>query len=438
MLIDTHCHLFSKEMITEEFLRVSNNFKDISPEQISKRFANAEVLNILQFISHGMDYDCYELYSHMKKSYGQDFIAVPLMLDLTYTNINPFLEEDKESEEKLRVISRAVNEKIMRAIKSVSGSKSGKLLNVFEKIQFKLDSSKKNIFKDNYEIQIQDLQALKEAMPDKVYPFFSIDPRRESEFKHGVLGEIKKYVGKRKTFTGLKLYTGLGYSPTDPVLFDNSKGQSVYGWCQRNKIPITVHSGYGGFSNTLNRSVIHGDIFYPNAGEVLPMEDVDKDLILKYESGILNFSEMVKERQLYLNHPKLWRKVLEKYPRLRINFAHMGGNHQVAKYANGLSTGYWTKQILDLVNDYKYAYTDLSFMTPLDNPEFNAEILYKNIYSKLPANVKKKILWGSDFFMLDLAERDLSRYLDEFKQAFRNDFEKISYENPKKFLRIKV
>ena len=131
---------------------------------------------------------------------------------------------------------------------------------------------------------------------------------------------------------------------------------------------------YGGFSNTLNRSVIHGDIFYPNAGEVLPMEDVDKELILKYESGIFNFNEMVKERQLYLNHPKLWRKVLEKYPRLRINFAHMGGNHQVAKYASGLSTGYWTKQILDLVNDYKYAYTDLSFMTPLDNPEFNAEI----------------------------------------------------------------
>ena len=438
MLIDTHCHLFSKEMIAEEFLRISNNFKDISPEQISKRFTNADVMNVLQFISHGIDNDCYELYSHMKKAYGQDFIAVPLMLDLTYTNVNPFLEVDSQNEEKLLVLSRSINAKLLKAVKSFSGEKSSKLSNLLEKVQFKLDSGKKNIFKDNYEIQIQDFQALKETMPDRIYPFFSVDPRRDSEFEHGVLGEIKKHVGKRKTFAGLKLYTGLGYSPTDPVLFDNSKGKSVYGWCQRHNIPITAHCGYGGFSHALQRNVVHGDIFYPNAGEVISMEYIDKDLILKYEHGILNFEEMVKERQLYLNHPKLWRKVLEKYPKLRINFAHMGGNKQVAKYATGLHTGYWTKQILELVSDYKYAYTDLSFMTPVSNPKFNVDILYSNIYSNLSSKVKKKILWGSDFFMLDLAETDLSRYLEQFKQAFGSDFVKISYENPKRFLRIRA
>lgn len=436
MLIDTHCHLFSKEMIAEEFLRISNNFKDINPEQISKRFNNAEVMNILQFISHGMESDGYELYSYMRESYGQDFIAVPLMLDLTYASVNPFLETDSEHEEKLLSISRSINDRVLKAVKSLSGDKSNKVLNLFEKIQFRLDTNKKNIFRDNYEIQIQDLQALKETLPDRVYPFFSIDPRRDSEFDHGVLGEIKKHVGKRKTFTGLKFYTSLGYSPTNPVLYDNSKGQSVYSWCQRHRIPITVHGGYGGFSHGLDRNVVHGDIFYPNAGEVTPMEHIDKERILKYEHGMLNFDDMVKERQLYLNHPKLWRKVLEKYPRLIINFAHMGGNRQVAKYAQGLHTGYWTKQILELVNDYRYTYTDLSFMTPLDNPKFNVGILYNNIYSKLSAKAKKKILWGSDFFMLDLAERDLSRYLDHFKLAFGNDFTKISQDNPRKFLRI--
>ena len=59
MLIDTHCHLFSKEMLAEEFLRVSNNFQDFNPETISKRFSNADIMNILQFISHGMDDDCF-------------------------------------------------------------------------------------------------------------------------------------------------------------------------------------------------------------------------------------------------------------------------------------------------------------------------------------------------------------------------------------------
>ena len=76
-------------------------------------------------------------------------------------------------------------------------------------------------------------------------------------------------------------------------------------------------------------------------------------------------------------------------------------------------------------------------MTPVDEPKFNAEILYNNIFKKLPNKAKKKILWGSDFFMLDLAETDLSRYLEQFKLAFGNDFIKIAHENPKKFLRIK-
>ena len=42
----------------------------------------------------------FELYTYMRKSYGQDFIAVPLMMDLTYTNINPFLKTDSENAEK--------------------------------------------------------------------------------------------------------------------------------------------------------------------------------------------------------------------------------------------------------------------------------------------------------------------------------------------------
>jgi len=425
-------------MIAEEILRISNNFKDINPGQISKRFSNADVINVLQFISHGMDDDCYELYSHMKNSYGQDFIAVPLMLDLTYASVSPFLENDEENEEKIKTITRSINEKVLKAIKSLSGAKSSKMLNLFEKIQFKLDLGKKNIFKDNYEIQIQDFEALKEALPDRVYPFFSIDPRRDSEFKHGVLGEIKKHVGQNKTFAGLKLYTALGYSPTDPVLYDNSKGQSVYSWCQRHNIPITVHCGYSGFSHTLKRNVVHGDIYYPPAGQVIPMKHLSEDNVLEYQYGIFDFDEMVKERQIYLNHPKLWRKVLEKYPRLRINFAHMGGNRQVAKYANGLDTGYWTKEILSLVYDYKNAYTDLSFMTPVENPPLTHEILYEKVYSNLPNKIKKKIMWGSDFFMLDLGETDLSRYLNQFETAFGKDFKRISYENTRRFLRIKI
>lgn len=101
MLIDAHCHLFSKEMIAEEFLRVSNNLNDINPEKLSKRLSNSELVNVLQFISHSMENNCYELYSIMRRAYGEDFVAIPLMIDLTYTNINPYLKTDSQSKEKL-------------------------------------------------------------------------------------------------------------------------------------------------------------------------------------------------------------------------------------------------------------------------------------------------------------------------------------------------
>lgn len=438
MLIDAHCHLFSKEMIAEEFLRVSNNLNDINPEKLSKRLSNSELVNVLQFISHSMENNCYELYSIMRRAYGEDFVAIPLMIDLTYTNINPFLKTDSQSKEKLMDITKVINDGVLKAIKALPITKSKRMMNLFEKVQFKMDSSKRNIFKDNYSIQLQDMIELKEALPNRVFPFLSIDPRRDGEFKKGILGEIKKYVGHRKPFVGLKLYTSMGYSPTHPLLFDNSNRQSVYSWCQLHRIPITVHFSNTGFSHVLDRNIIDGDIYYPNSGRVISMSHINKDQILNYSHGMFNFSDMVKERQIFLNHPMLWKKVLEKYPKLRINFAHMGGNIQVAKYAAGLDTGYWTKQVVELLEEYKYAYTDLSFLTPTDNPVFNVDIFYKNIYSKMSKKVQRKILWGSDFFMLDLAETDLAGYLNGFKDVFGRDFKKISYENTKRFLRINV
>ena len=130
---------------------------------------------------------------------------------------------------------------------------------------------------------------------------------------------------------------------------------------------------------------------------------------------------MVKERQIYLNHPKLWRKVLEKYPRLRINFAHMGGNKQVALYANELDTGYWTKEILSLVYDYKNAYRITSYnvcYTKLLRAVAESEIkemqqLY-DIYSDLRSYYNKSI----SFFAYGKNYNDeIIRIMDEVKYA---------------------
>src|SRR5660398_166025 len=48
----------------------------------------------------------------------------------------------------------------------------------------------------------------------------------------------------------------------------------------------------------------------------------------------LKASEAIQERARLLNHPEIWRLVLEKYPKLTINFAHFGGAGQIMEYIN--------------------------------------------------------------------------------------------------------
>ncbi len=183
---------FSKEMLAQEFLRISNNLKDFSSSSFAKRFSGAELENVAMFISHGVDSDCLELYSYMQEAYGEELIAVPLMLDLTYTMVNPYLETDSESMDRLLAVTKNVNNSVLKGLKSISSNGENRLISSLEKVQYRLNNSQMDIFKDNYETQIKDLVTLKQTLGDRVHPFFSVDPRRESEFEDGILGQNKK------------------------------------------------------------------------------------------------------------------------------------------------------------------------------------------------------------------------------------------------------
>ena len=275
-------------------------------------------------------------------------------------------------------------------------------------------------------------------MPDRVYPFFSIDPRRNREFEGGILSEIKKYVGKDKPFIGLKLYSSLGYSPTHPALYDDSHTESVYGYCQKHKIPITVHSSIEGFSRFLDKTHVIGDVYYPDGGKCVPAEAIYENGIVKYENNIptINFDEITRERLLILNHPIIWRKVLNKYPKLKINMAHFGGVIQMYQYANGDNSAFWPEYIIELLNEFPNVYSDFSCYYEQDgNPKY-MDLIYKNIYRKLSKKAKNKVMFGSDYYMLALYNTSPKEYISRFRQAFKKDFEKISEDNPQRFLDI--
>ena len=427
MLIDAHCHFFTNSILAE---RLQKDTKNLA--KLYKRFtgssSNMMIHGAADFISTAVDNQPEEMYNYMKESYGCDFIAVPLMLDLSYAFTAP--EQERRTDTAIQ--------------KAIDAAKAANLptkhLTAFEK---KYDSFERSVlgvdvFTNSYTKQIEDLTHIKNQMPDRVYPFFSIDPRRNHEFEGGILSEIKKYVGKDKPFLGLKLYSSLGYSPTHPVLYDDSQTESVYGYCEKNNIPVTIHSSLEGFSHFLDKNHIAGDVYYPPAGKCVPAEAIYKDGIVKYDKNIptANFEDVTAERLLLLNHPVIWRKVLEKYPKLKIDMAHFGGVIQMYRYAKNDKSSFWSEYIIEFLNDFPNVYSDLSCYYEYDNNPDYLKIIYENIYHKLSRKAKKKIMFGSDYYMLALYNTTPKEYIYNFREAFQKDFKKISEENPSRFLGI--
>lgn len=441
MLIDAHCHFFTKNVLSQSVSNIEKMVARIDKlskiiDTDKKNLVNPSILglSVMDFFKMGVDKSVLQMYEHMRESYDQDFIAVPLMLDLSFASSNPESDPTKQKRRLTEVIKNKKDELV---------DKSLKISNVVSSLEERYHAFERSVtgadmFNDSYKNQIDDLTAIKYKMPDRVFPFFSIDPRRDGEFDHGVLGEIKKYIGKDKPFTGLKLYSSLGYSPTDPVLYDDSNGECVYSYCQKNKIPITIHSSIEGFANLMDKNHVVGDIYYPPAGRPVPAQEVFDDGIVVYKKSMrsIYFNDATGERLLTLNHPMLWRKVLEKYPKLILNMAHFGGVIQAYQYAQGKQIAFWPQYIKEIMLDFPKVYTDLSCYYDSNNNNKYLNDFYENVYRKLPATVKRRVMYGSDYYMISLYRVELKEYYRIFKDAFGKDFYNISEVNPRRFLKL--
>jgi len=181
----------------------------------------------------------------------------------------------------------------------------------------------------NYHQQIADLEYLS-GKYEQIKPFFCVDPRREYKGLENAVEKIKEKVDiKNGPFYGIKLYAPAGFSPTDPILMGTKDQEGVYAYCQKNKIPLTVHNsdaGFACFSTVLN---VRGDVLLN--GNIVQLH---KKLEFDNRFFSRHISDAIAERAKKLNHPKLWELVLKKYPNLYINFAHFGGSGQIMEYVN--------------------------------------------------------------------------------------------------------
>lgn len=276
---------------------------------------------------------------------------------------------------------------------------------------------------ESFESQRRELTELKAAYSDRVFPFLGLDPRRQHRTGVDLAELVGDYVGPGRPFAGVKLYTSSGYSPTDPVLFGN---KGVYAHCRRHRIPITVHFSPSGFATPLQTVRIRGDVYDPLCGAPLPADICRFDT--KMTPGTLN--DAVRERQMKLNHPRLWEKVLDRWPGLIINFAHAGGAPHAMAWMEDSEHQGWAAWALRQAARRRGVYVDLSGYA---GGEADLALLVDRMRKRRPF-LKRKILYGSDYFLTSLKDPDVHAYLSNHREAFAPWWKAISERNPKRFL----
>lgn len=461
---DVHNHLFNKHFLGKELLyrmmKELRKFIDLQKDRSLDRGPDRGLKNVITSLKRYKKaikvftrQNSVAIYEELNKTYKGEFILTPLTFDLTYC-FAPSADRDittgsqdtvKEAiEDEMNVMFNMVENQtrsMSRVFNPFAENDEDKLWNEFllEKEEFMKIAEEfqqadetpdadgtRGIFKkrdpfDGWNEQIRQIEELKKhpEYKDMVFPFLAIDPRRP-----GIAEYAKANVGKGKLFAGVKLYCPNGYSPTDPLLFGTEgKRDGIYAFCEDNGIPVTAHNSDGGFA-TLAKSVVINGLIHVN-GKLIQLNNE----LLKFSKAITE-KDAIYERALAINHPLVWGKVAEKYPNLRLNLAHFGGGRQLeAAMDHPENLNLWSNRIIELIKDSRYnVYTDVSCFS-----EFSS--IDKLIASKVYPEIKKRILYGSDYTLLLLFEDNFDENVRQFRNKFGSDFDIIARQNPEEFLK---
>lgn len=203
----------------------------------------------------------------------------------------------------------------------------------------------------------------------------------------------EKYQSRRRPrFYGIKLYPPLGFNPTPTDKDEKAKVELLYDYAQKFAIPITTHCDDGGYRTT----------------------DVD--------TAHDNTS------------PEAWVAVLEKYPQLKLNFAHFGRQYQRTHFLRKQDK--WHSTIIDLILKYDKVYTDISFNGV--QPEYYDALIEKTQTMKAEEvkSLNQHVMFGSDF-MINLSKVDsYHAYLKIFEESALATEDKLAYasSNCREFL----
>jgi predicted TIM-barrel fold metal-dependent hydrolase len=448
-LIDVHCHLFNAKYAVMELAAASwnhlcGNYPHSQGTSLLKRKGVKGIGAPLEGIKDFAAYtarllkaalsDCagnYQtaLQNLAESKWGEDtsLTVAPLMMDIYFAlddnadevaverggrlaapRVREFVVSDSDREDfeahwkKIENMIRKEYEKIQPDTKRLRFARD-KLNVIFDEAKKQLLAAPPKRFRGvdpyadielspGYKQHMFELEELAGRYPGKIFPFLAVDPRRI-----GVMKLIEMKINKGKgAFKGIKLYPPLGYLPTHPNLTE------VFEYCAQYDIPITLHCSPGGMKNFRKKNYIRS------------WEEKNHWEDFKTSEG---------NKSVYYTAPAQWRPVLKKWPNLRVNFAHFGGGDQLV--AGQLE---WLNEIIRLIKDYPFVYTDISYHTDKASPSKLLELIEKHDF------LNKRVMFGTDYIMMmmDLSLGGLNNYFDHYIGLNS----RLRYENARDFLKI--
>lgn len=377
LFIDVHAHSFTIDHIPKDFIKLLNWLPNNDKIKFTKWFADKEFGNFL-----GMD-SSKKVMDALVETYDSFFAAQGITPHLLIVNLCLDMERG--------ITGKPVSD-YNQQIQQV--------------LQFRKQSSP--VFGSGLQYDYK----------TTVLPFLSIDANNPMAFEYFLSAFIKNYnttgiseLDNEAPFIGVKLYPSMGYVPENPVILD------ILEICEQKAIPVTTHCG-GIRTRTNSRNI---ELSYRDTQNGISTDKIRNVSVHSKQ----NF------KNIFLD-PLHWKRVMERYPKLKLNLAHFGDNKEwdnFQKNKNDFSN--FIFKTLEMMQHYNNVYADISYSyySPI-NRQLIKEMMSSPIY-------KHKIMNGSDFFLNELEQGKTSDFISALKNDFRNQDEGwngLTNHNPYRFL----
>lgn len=273
------------------------------------------------------------------------------------------------------------------------------------------------------ESQLLEIERVRSYYPNQLFPFVSVDPRYKvnSDLKHWVSEKIE-----RRAFFGIKLYPAMGFFPFHPGM-DN-----LYQWAEESQIPIITHCTREGNYYTGEMSSVIPSIEPPTLNPESPVMANIYERIKKFRNSKITWNNSKLGCNIFSN-PENYIPILEKYPNLKLCFAHWGGLDELDKKHELVvkkidDEPAWSNRIESIMKRFDNVYTDISY-TLSDSKSL------EHIFMKIDEPIGTRILFGTDFFMTIREKAEDKLWQDCLSKISMRRFEQIAGLNNDTFLK---